>query len=158
MLNYISQTYSFINSNEKYLISLVKNVKARHILYDNFYLLGAHNINITNRYQKNLLMIAVENKNYKIIPFLLSNHINIENLDIIGRNILHYCITINNLTSIWTILSHLNILNQSKKIYNLIFKLDDNGESSLYLACKLGRLEIVYFMLLFIELNKFEKN
>ncbi len=157
MLNYISQTYSFINSNEKYLISLVKNVKARHILYDNFYLLGAHNINITNRYQKNLLMIAVENKNYKIIPFLLSNHINIENLDIIGRNILHYCIIINNLTSIWTILSHLNILNQSKKIYNLIFKFDDNGESSLYLACKLGRLEIVYFMLLFIELNKLEK-
>ena len=52
MINYISKTYSFINSNGKYLLSLVKNVHARHILYDNFYLLGSQNINITNTHQK----------------------------------------------------------------------------------------------------------
>ena len=46
MLNYISKTYSFINSNGKYLLSIVKNVKARHILYDNFFLFGPQNINI----------------------------------------------------------------------------------------------------------------
>ena len=157
MISFISKTHSFINSNGKYLLSLVKNIHARHILYNNFYFLGVHNINIINKYQQNLLMLAVENKNHRIVPFLLSNFINVENFDIFGRNILHYSINVNNLTSIWIILSHLNNLNKNEIIYNLIFKPDNNDESALYLASKLGRLEIVYFMLYFIGINNFAK-
>ena len=157
MIKYISKTKSFINSDGKYLISLVKNVKARHILYEFFNILGANNINIIDKYQKNLLMLAIENKNYKIIPFLLSNYINIENLDSFGRNVLHYCINFYNLTATWNLLCHLNILGRGESIYNLIFNFDNDGESALYLACRLGRLEIIYFMLLFIELNGLQK-
>lgn len=157
MVKYISTTLSFINSNGKYLFSLVKNIHSRHILYNNFYLLGTHNINITNKYQQNLLMLAVENNNYRIIPFLLSNYISIENLDIFGRNILHYSISVNNLTSIYNILSHLNILNKNDIINNLIFEPDKDGESALYLAAKLGRLEIIYLIIFFIETNNLKK-
>ena len=158
MVEYISKKYSFINSNGKYLLSLVKNINARNILYYYFFFLGFHNINISNKLQQNLLMLAVQNKNYKVISFLLSkNIINIENIDIFGRNILHYCAISNSLTSCWTILSFLNILNEREKLYNLIYKTDNDGESSLYTACKLGRLEIVYFILLNIEINKLPK-
>ena len=157
MVEFISQTYSFINSNGKYLLSLVKNVNARHILYNNFFLLGFHNINISNDNQQNLLMLAIQYKNYKIISFLLSKNINIETKDILGRNVLHYCVLTNSLSSCWVIFSFLHSLNKKKKLYNLIYNSDNEGETALYTACKLGRLEIVYFILLYIELNNFPK-
>ena len=158
MLNYISKTYSFINSNGKYLLSIVKNVKARHILYDNFFLFGPQNINIINSFGQNLLMICILKNNYRIISFLLSNNINIENTDSYGRNILHYCANANSLTSCWVILSYLYTMNKKSELYNLLFGVDEGGETALYYACRLGRLEISYFILLFIELNKFENN
>ena len=157
MVEFISKTYSFINSNGKYLLSLVKNVHARNILYDYFFFLGYQNINISNHIQQNLLMLAIQNKNYKIISFLLSKNINIESKDIFGRNVLHYCVLANSLSSCWTIFSFLHSLNKKKKLYNLIYNPDNDGETSLYTACKLGRLEIVYFIILYIELNNFPK-
>ena len=33
MVEYVSNTHSFINSNGKYLLSLVKNINARNVLY-----------------------------------------------------------------------------------------------------------------------------
>ena len=152
MLNYISKTYSFINSNGKYLLSLVKNAQARFILYDYFFILNSDGINITNSLQQNLLMLSIENHNYKIIPFLLNKKINIEHKDIFGHNVLHYCIKTNSITSCWLILSHLYSYNKKEIIYNLIYKIDDNDETSLYIASKTGRLEILYLMLLFTEL------
>ena len=157
MVEYISKTYSFINSNGKYFLSLVKNVQARNVLYNNISLLGQQHINITEQYQKNLLMLSIENKNHKIIPFLLNNNINIENKDKFGRNVLHYCVNMNDLSSLWIILSYLNTLNKKRILGNLLFDIDDSGESVLYSACKLGRLEIVYFILFFYKINNFEK-
>ena len=157
MVEYVSNTHSFINSNGKYLLSLVKNINARNVLYNYFFYLGFHNINISNHLQQNLIMLAVQNKNYKVVSFLLSHNINIENIDVFGRNILHYCAVANSLTSCWTIFSFLNTLNQKKKLYNLIYNVDNDGETALYTACRLGRLEIVYFILLYIEINNFPK-
>ena len=156
MVEYISQKHSFINSNGKYLLSLVKNVHARYILYENLKLLGQQDINITNNYQQNLLMLAVENDNHKIIPFLLNYNINIANKDKFGRNILHYCVNMNDLSSLWIVLTHLNTLNKRQILDKIIFDLDDNGETAFYTACKLGRLEIVYFIVFFIKINNFE--
>ena len=158
MVNYISKTYSFINSDGKYLLSLVKNIHGRNILYENFNLLGTQNINITDNYQKNLLMLSVEYDNHKIISFLLNNNIIIDNKDRFGRNILHYCVNMNNLSALWIINSYLTSLNKKKILYKIIYESDDNGETPIFTACKLGRLEMVYFILFFIELNNFENN
>ena len=127
MVEYISKKYSFINSNGKYLLSLVKNINARNILYNYFFFLGFHNINISNKLQQNLLMLAIQNKNYKVVSFLLSKNINIENIDIFGRNILHYCAISNSLTSCWTIFSFFYILNDREKLYKLIDKNENDG-------------------------------
>lgn len=40
---------------------------------------------------------------------------------------------------------------------NLIYNPDNDGETALYTSFKLGRLEIVYFNILYIELNNFPK-
>ena len=157
MIEFITQTFSFINSNGKYLLSLVKNIRAKNSLYNYFFFLGFQNINISNNNQQNLLMLAIQNKNYKIISFLLSKNINIESKDIFGRNALHYCVLANSLTSCYIIFKFLHSLNKKNKLYNLIYNEDNDGETGLYAACKLGRLEIIYFILLYIELNNFPK-
>ena len=58
MLKYITSKNSFINSNGKYLFSLMKNEHAVHVFNKNIFNLGFHNINIVNSYQQNLLMIS----------------------------------------------------------------------------------------------------
>ena len=66
------------------------------------------------------------------------------------RKILHYYMNVNNLTSIWIILSPLNTLNKNQIIYNLIFKADNEDESILlYLGCKLGKLEMFILCLFY---------
>ena len=64
----------------------------------------------------------------------------------------------NNLSALWIINSYLTSLNKKKILYKIIYESDDNGETPIFTACKLGRLEMVYFILFFIELNNFENN
>ena len=51
----------------------------------------------------------------------------------------------------------MNFLNKNWIINNLIFKTEIDDESALYFTCKLGKLEIFYIILFFVEIDNFEK-
>ena len=146
MLNYITSKNSFINSNGKYLFSLVKNEHAVHAFNKNIFNLGFHNINIVNSYQQNLLMISIMSNNYKMLEELFRFNINFTNVDSLGQNILHYCINSNSIICCNMILNHLLHFRQIEIIQYLIFGLDNNRENPIFTAAKYGRMEIIYYI------------
>ena len=157
MIDFIINTQTFVNSDGKYLLSLVKNEHGIKALKQHLFNLGFHNINIINSYQQNLLMIAIQNNNYKALEVLLKFNINFENVDIDGQNILHYCINSNSITSCYIILNYLFEFGKFDIIYNLIYNTNNDGENSIFTSAKYGRDEIIYYILLYINILNFPK-
>ena len=141
------------NDNDKYLLSLVKNVNANKYFEPILYRNGYDNLFIVDENINNLIMLSCLYKNPEITRKLLKNDYDLLAKNKYGLNLLHICCYKNSYSCAGIILDYLYYSNQTNIIYDLIYSKNNDGETPLHIVAEKN-----YFSLTILFLSYFLKN
>ena len=155
MLSYLFSTkiIGIYNDNDKYLLSLVKNINANKYFEQLLYRNGYDNLFIVDENMNNLIMLSCLYKNPEITRKLLKNDYDLLARNKYGLNILHICCYKNSYSCVGIILDYLFNTTQTDIIYELIYSKNNDGETPLHIVAEKNNFSLSILLLSFFVKN-----